>query len=174
MKKKTAVLLTIVMAMAMTVAAAPDERAFRHGFAGPGERARMERSEGDRLERLAAFLDLSEQQIEQWKEVHEGRAEALMEDFGGQRDMHQQIREMALADRPDAAAIGELVIEAHRQMAAAQGEREAFHAEVMTILTPDQQDRFEAFQEMRSERGPRSRQGFRGRGRHSGAAPKHD
>ena len=144
MKKRTAVLLVMALAIATTVAAAPGGKGFRPGFGAPGEHPRMDRSEGDRLGRLAAFLDLSEGQIEQWKGVHEARAEALKGGFGGQRDMHQQIREMALADKPDAAAIGELVIAAQRQMAAAQAEREAFRAELMTILTPEQQERFEA------------------------------
>jgi Spy/CpxP family protein refolding chaperone len=127
----------------------------------------VERLREEHFERLTEFLDLSAQQVEQWRQAREGRAEAIEGGIDETRGLHEQIREMLSADKPDAAAIGGLVIEAHRGMEAARAEREAFHAELMTILTPEQRQRFEIMQELRPERGPRGirgPRGFRGRG----------
>jgi len=156
-------------AMAATVAlAAP--------VAGEGEdlgesegRERMhqkrEHSRASRMEHLTEVLELTAQQVEEWTEIHEAQREAME---GRERpvrghDHLQKIEEMASADEPDAAAIGELVIEAHRAREAAMAEHEAFQAELMAILTPEQQARFETMKKMRGEFGERSRRGPRRR-----------
>ncbi len=138
-------------------------RGFLHGHGD------MERLHGDRLERITVFLDLSDQQVEEWRALHETRMAAFEAHREEMEVLHERIGELAEAERPDVAAVGELVIEAHRKRSAHQQERDAVHAEVLSILTPEQQERFEAMQSLhdRSDRGPKGRDRRPGRPGHS-------
>ena len=168
----TAVLLAVVPASAQPGWSAGEKGERGGGQEGgwaDGERPGREGMQERRLERLTVFLDLNAEQVEQWRAAHEERAEVRQSGRAEIHGLHQQIREMTAASKPDATAIGELVIQAHQLRAAAQEEREEFHAELMAILTPEQQERFEAMQEARPERGRRGRQGRHGRrGPHNG------
>ena len=170
MRTKTTTWLGLIL-MVTTLAAAPaaaQDEGYRWGGAwAGGEHPGMERFHEERFERVSAFLDLTDQQLKQWQEVFAARGEAGQGSRDEIRALHEEVRAMASADKPDATAIGELVIEAHRLMAAGEAEREAFHAELMSILTPDQRERFEALQELRPERTPRGGHGLHGL-RHGG------
>lgn len=179
MRTKTTTWLGLILAVAMLATApagAQDERGEWGGAWAGGDHPRLERMHERRLERLTVVLDLNEQQVEQWEEAHAARLANRGSGRDEIRGLHEQIKEMTSSSKPDPTAIGELVIQAHQKMAAARAEREAFHAELMTILTPEQQERFEAIQEMRPERG---RQGHRGRhdrrgGSHHGGPERGD
>jgi Spy/CpxP family protein refolding chaperone len=154
MRKTTALWLGLMMALGTTMIASAGEWGDKGFF---GEHPRMEYLHSERMERLAAFLELTDQQREEWKALHErrsGNAAAQREEM---QALHERIRGLTESENPDATAVGELVIEAHRKMSAHRAEAEAVHAEVLSILTPEQQERFEAMQSLRGdrhERGP--------------------
>jgi len=170
--KKTMAWFAGALAIATLAAAAPDQGyrgagEWRRGWE-PGDHPRMEEGFRERhLERMAGFLDLSPQQMEQWRQAIDSRAASREAEHESMQSLHQRIRELASADSPDAQAVGELVIEAHRRMETLEAEREAFHAELKSFLTPEQQDRFEALQELRPDRGPGGHHGP-GRDHHMG------
>ncbi|MDH3402932.1 MAG: periplasmic heavy metal sensor [Acidobacteriota bacterium] len=163
MRRTTALWTGLALALGITAAASAGDGHGRHGRGFFGDPARMEEHHAERFERVAAFLDLSEQQVDQWQTLHAGRVEAMQARHEELEALHERIRELAEAADPDAAAVGELVIEAHRKMAAARAEGEALHAEALALLTPEQRERFEAMQHLRG--GPRG-DGPWGHGRH--------
>jgi Spy/CpxP family protein refolding chaperone len=175
--RKTMIWLACGLAIASLADAAPDkgprgEGGWRH-CGEPGEHPLME--EGFReghLERMAGFLDLSPQQAEQWRQTMESRADGREAEFESMQNLHERIRELASADTPDATAVGELVIQAHQRMETLEAEREAFHAELESILTPEQQERFEALRELRPDRGAGGRH-RPGPGHHMGERFRH-
>jgi len=169
MRNKTSIQLGLSLTLALLVAVPitahgqPNEWRDRAEEGRPG----IEEFQQRRLERATVFLDLNDQQVEQWQTALEARGETRQGSRADVHALHEQIRDLASASQPDATAIGELVIQAHQLKAEGEAEREAFHAELMSILTPDQQARFEAMQELRPERGSRGRHGRHGRrGRH--------
>ncbi len=154
MRKTTALCLGVMMALGATTIATAAEDDF-WGHRGPlGEHPGVERFQAERMERVAGFLELTDQQKEEWLALHEELSAGASAHRDEMRGLHERIRGLAEAEKPDAAAVGELVIEAHRKMTAHRAEGEAVHAQVLSILTPEQQERFEA---MRSLRGDRQR-----------------
>lgn len=170
MRKTTAVWLGLIMALGtMTIAGAGEHDSWGDkGFMG--EHPRRAVPDGERMERLAAFLELTDQQVEEWQALHERRAGDAAAQREEMRALHERIRGLAEAEKPDAAAVGELVIEAHRKMTAHRAEAEALHAEVLSILTPEQQERFEAMQNLRGDRHGRGPSRLQRHMRHHGAA----
>ncbi|MGH9379938.1 MAG: Spy/CpxP family protein refolding chaperone [Thermoanaerobaculia bacterium] len=129
-----------VFSLATVLAAEPGHG--RRGAMGP----MAERFAEHRFERLARYLELSEAQ--------RAEAEALREQWLG--DMHERfetthasfekIHEMAAAENPDATAIGELVIQMHREHEAMQAAHEGYRAELVKLLTPEQAEKLEAWE----------------------------
>ena len=149
---KTKILLALaLLAISSTVVAAQPPH-----FAGV---------RGPHLERLTRLLDLTAQQVEELELLHEGRESMFGADHDAIRTLFEQVDELVGADRPDAAAIGKLVIEIHQRRDAAEAAREEPHAEMSAILTPEQQERFELLQEMRPERGLRGPRRHHAKGR---------
>ncbi|NNL64786.1 MAG: Spy/CpxP family protein refolding chaperone [Myxococcales bacterium] len=159
MRKTTALWLGLMLVLGTTtLTAAGDGGAWGgkggdHGFLGA--HPRMEYFHAERMERVAAFLELTDQQQEEWKALHEQRSGDAAAQREEMRALHERIRGLAASENPDAAAVGELVIEAHRKMSAHRAEAEAVHAEVLSILTPEQRERFEAMQSLRGDRDHR-------------------
>jgi len=112
-----------------------------------------------RVEHAIEVLDLSAQQVEEWREAHEARWASRTGGFEDGHDLYERIQELAAAEDPDPTAIGELVIEAHRRREAARAEHDAFQSELMAILTPEQQERFQAMQRRDRDGGFRMRPG---------------
>ena len=116
-----------------------------------------------RFERLAEYLELTEAQ--------RAEAEALHDRWlGDAREVHEttqasfaKIHEMAAAENPDATAIGELVIQMHRDHQAMRQAHEAWRAELVELLTPEQVEKLEAWEAARPEG-----MGFGRHGRHGG------
>ncbi len=92
---------------------------------------------------------------EQWLgDIHE-RFEANAASF-------EKIHEMAAAENPDATAIGELVIEMHREREAMKAAHEGYRAELVKLLTPEQAEKLEAWEAARPHGegfGPHRRHG---------------
>ena len=125
------------------------------GAAGPGH----DRGGG----RLVEFLELSEAQEEEWKAVHEAHRDAtalLRDDVRANREATHAAIE---SDSPDPTEVGALVLAGYDLREQIKASAEALQEELKAILTPDQLDRYEAFQ---AANGPRRRgpRGDRGRG----------
>lgn len=146
LRRSTAVLLVAgVTALALSTVAVA---AAGHG--GPHAKGPMaERVLEHRFERLAEYLELTEAQ--------RAEAEALRERWlGDLRERHEAnaasfetIHEMAAADNPDPTAIGELVIQMHREREAMRAAHESYHAELVKVLTPEQAEKLEAWEAAR-------------------------
>lgn len=145
-RRFTAILLTAgvaVLALAGVAVAAA-------GHGGPHARGPMaERFLEHRFERLAEYLELSEAQ--------RSEAEALRERWlGDMRERHQAnaasfetIHEMAAAENPDATAIGELVIQMHREREAMKAAHQGYRSALVELLTPEQAEKLEAWEASR-------------------------
>jgi len=123
-----------------------------------------------RGDRMAKFLGLTEQQkteVKRQMEAGRGDREALWEKLKTNRDAMKQALESA---NPDAAAVGELAIEAHKLHQQMQALRDAQDKAIRDLLTADQKVKFDAMKAMRPEGmgGPRGA-GF---GREHGGGPE--
>jgi len=156
-------LLMGLMAVVVAAVAAPAIGADDKGEPEERRQRRGEHHQAMRMEHVIEVLDLNAQQEEEWTEAHEARQATRSPDSQDGRELQERIHELAAADSPDATAIGELVIEAHQRREAARAEHEAFQAELMEILTPEQQERFEEMQLRNRSRGPRDGRGPRHR-----------
>jgi Spy/CpxP family protein refolding chaperone len=110
-----------------------------------------------RPDHMAKFLGLTDPQQTEIRKVMEGRRgdrQALWEKLKTNREAMQQALESA---NPDAAAVGELAIEAHRLHQQEKALRDAQDEAIRDLLTPDQKVRFDAMKAMRPEGmgGPR-------------------
>jgi Spy/CpxP family protein refolding chaperone len=104
-----------------------------------------------RAGRMARFLDLSDQQQEAIKKLREdqrGDRQALWEKLKKNRDAMQQALESA---NPDATAVGELAIEAHRLHQQERALRDAQDRAIRELLTPEQKTKFDAMTALREE-----------------------
>ena len=156
MRKTTAVWIGLALAATLVVAG-PDAHGRQEPDWAHGERPGVEEHGARRMERMIGFLDLNEQQIEEWQALHEGQSEAAQGKREEMRALHTQIEELVGSDSANPATIGNLVLEAHALRGSQEAAREALHAELMAVLTPEQQGRFEAMKELHPRRGGRGR-----------------
>lgn len=140
----------VLLAVGVAALSSSTGAAAAAGHGGPHARGPMaERFLEHRFERLAEYLELTEAQ--------RAEAEALRERWlGDMRERHEanatsfeQIHEMAAAENPDATAIGELVIEMHREHEAVRAAHESYRAELAKLLTPEQAEKLEAWEAAR-------------------------
>ena len=116
---------------------------------------------------MVEYLGLSPEQREQFKamrEEHRKEAEPLRAEG---RELHERLRAALESDKADAAAVGKaaLAVKEHREKMKASSE--AFRARLRAQLTPEQVQKFEAFEAARG-----FGRGERGRGRGPGG-PHH-
>jgi Spy/CpxP family protein refolding chaperone len=112
------------------------------GWKGPG----MGRADG-----MARFLGLTDAQKAQVQKLMEGQRaahEALREKLEANRTAMQQALESA---SPDPTAVGELAIEGHRLHEQGRALREAQEKTVRSLLTAEQQVKFDAMKALREE-----------------------
>lgn len=116
---------------------------------------------------MVEFLGLTPEQREQWKtmrEEHRKETEPLRAEG---REVRDRLRATLDADKADAAAVGQaaLAVKEHRDRMKASSE--AFRARLRAQLTPEQAQKFDAFEAARG-----FGRGGRGRGRGPGG-PHH-
>ncbi|MEZ5333417.1 MAG: Spy/CpxP family protein refolding chaperone [Thermoanaerobaculia bacterium] len=132
---------------ALSVAAAV---AAQPGPGGPGPMGPFaERFVEERFDRLADYLELTESQRVEAEALRDrwlGDARQRIESAAGS---FETIHEMALAENPDANAIGEMVIRMVRDREAAREAHDGYRAELLALLTPEQAQRFEAWEAAR-------------------------
>lgn len=107
------------------------------------------RGGGHRARAIVDYLDLTQEQQDSWKalrEQHRDEMKALREEGRG---LGQALRKSLEADEPD-AVVGEAAkaVHAHRQLV--KQARETFQGQLKSVLTPEQQQKFEAFEAARA------------------------
>ncbi|MEJ2084881.1 MAG: Spy/CpxP family protein refolding chaperone [Acidobacteriota bacterium] len=110
---------------------------------------------GSRLEKMARFLELDEQQAEQWLQIVERHFAQASSHQDSIAELRRQFRQQAKLDEPDLNALGRIALDIHNEMETTRLEREQMKSDLESILTPDQLDRFEAFRTAREFAGPR-------------------
>ncbi len=138
-------------------------------FAGHGPGCRGKKGFGP--ERIAKMLDLNDQQIEQWKAKHEAMHDSMKPLREKMKDLHQQLKKELQAETPDAQKVGELTIALKNQKTKIHDAHEKLKADLETILTPKQQEKFELIHEMHEQAG--DKKGCRGFGRGFGHGGGH-
>jgi Spy/CpxP family protein refolding chaperone len=117
---------------------------------GPGHHGPMgpmaERFVEHRFDRLADHLELSDAQRVEAEALRERLFADVKERIATAGTTFETIHEMAGAENPDATAIGELVIQMHRDREAMREAHDAFRAELVALLTPEQVERLEAWE----------------------------
>ena len=135
---------------------------------GPGERGRFGRGfgpghDGPRGPFLPppGYLDLTDEQIDAAGLIRDG----LRDEMGALRDQHRALRDELDAaldsDSPDAATVGQLVIDLHAQRPQFRSLLESAEAEFAALLDDEQLPKWENWKELRQsrrgERGERRR-----------------
>ena len=118
-----------------------------------------------RTERLADFLELTDEQIASWEaqqEATRAQLEPLREESQANR---QELRDLLEGDAPDATVVGQTVLDGKALREQTQAIHEAAKADFEALLTAEQLERYETFQELRPDR---RRGGRRGPGRRGG------
>jgi len=110
-----------------------------------------------KFERMASYLELDEQQADQWLGVVEQHFTEASSHHDVLAELRRQFRQQAEMDEPDLYTLGRIALEIHTEMEASRVEREQMKSDLESILTPDQLDRFEALRTARefSAPGPR-------------------
>lgn len=125
----------------------------------------------ERFDRLAAHLELSDAQRVEVEALHERLVADARERHERAAGAFEQIHEMAAAESPDATAIGELVIRMHRDREAMREAHDAYRAELVALLTPEQVERLEAWEASRPWGEHHGRGFHHGPGGPRGSAP---
>lgn len=143
-------------ALGLTLAAGAGTVAFAAGDSGPrGFHGRG----GFGGFRGFRALDLTEEQRTQAKAIFEEQRKASEPQRAQVRALRQQMREQLDGGKADAAAIGQLAIQAHAIGEQLREARERGRERFLAILTPEQKTKLE---QMKAERGKRGfgRRGF--------------
>lgn len=157
--------IAATLALAAALVFTPDASAQRPGFdraerGGPGFHHRGHRQHrgyrggGDMLplRALAHRLELTDAQKEQAKALGETFRETtrpLREEIHGN---HQELQALLDGDGASASAVGELMLEIDAARDQIEIQKDALIADFEEILTPEQLERFETFQERWQER----------------------
>ncbi len=153
-KNKTLLSLAVMAIVTAALTAAPGGHWEGRGPWGR-EHPQFEHLRAEHLEKITRFLDLTDQQVAEWKTIHESRGSSMRAELEAIHELHEQVRELASAEQADAEAVGSLVIEIHRRLETAKRSRETLHQELADVLTPEQRERFAVMKELRGERGGR-------------------
>lgn len=114
------------------------------------------------LRGLAAFLELTDAQIEDSRALFEDLAAELRPLAKEARALREELATLLDSADPDPAEVGALVVELHALGGEMKAARDAFDAAFSALLTPGQLERWETLKEARRLfRGP-------GRGGHGG------
>ena len=156
---RTSLLLALaVLTTALTASlavAGHDEDAALGSFGGPG----FGGAPGSRLMHIADELELTDEQIDQVRDITSAYREQRRDDRAAMRDLRASLREATQAQPYDAARVEELA----RQISSLTTDeiiaRSATFAEVMTILTPEQRAQMEELRENRRGHWKRHRRG---------------
>ena len=161
---KRKILMTILAIAGATAAGAwaqpPDFAVF------PGDeqarQGRQGRWQGDRLEKMTEYLELSDAQATEWQAIGEQHTEAMVAHRERVGALREQFRQLAEHDDPDLEQVGQIALDLHREMETASSSRGELIQELEQILTPEQAERLTALRAAREMSGDRGHRGPRG------------
>lgn len=157
--------LVLATLVALPLLAQPPGGGGPPGSGGPGGPQGTHGPGGFPLRALAAFLDLTDAQIEDAKALLEDLAAELRPLGEEARALREELATLLGSADPDPAEVGALVIELHGIGDRMKAARDEFDAAFSALLTPEQLERWETLKEARRLfRGP-------GRGGHHGRGP---
>jgi Spy/CpxP family protein refolding chaperone len=133
---------TVPMALAQPGPALGGDRGGRGGH-GPGHG-------GPRG--LFEFLDLTDEQREDWEAAHRSHFEALKPTLEQIRDLRGQLRAELEGDAPDAATVGGYVIGIHLLDDETEAARGDLEAAIREILTDEQEEKLAAYKAANPDR----------------------
>ncbi len=105
-------------------------------------------------DRVAEFLDLSDEQKASWEQMRDEFHASVEPLFEQQRASAEKLRQALEVAQPDALAVGKLVVSMHQQRKQTEALHEALQQRLRGTLTPDQQVKFDAAQALRPQHGP--------------------
>jgi Spy/CpxP family protein refolding chaperone len=154
-KRYMTILATIALATSATWAQPPDA-------SYPGEeRPRHDRWQGDRMTRIAEYLELSDSQATEWEAMTDQHLDTVRSQRSRIESLRDEFRSTADQANPDLEQLGRVALDLHREMEAARSSRGQLQAELVTILTPEQAERYEALAAARKIAGPDGHHGRR-------------
>jgi Spy/CpxP family protein refolding chaperone len=126
---------------------------------GPGPRARLGPAAGEApaLTELTQFLNLSDAQLTQLKQLRADHAALLQPNATKARELGQQLAEAMRSDNPDSARVGQLLVDIKKLREAGRDSHEALAEKSRAVLTPEQRAKLQTLEEAR-KLGPAARQ----------------
>ena len=119
----------------------------------PGEGGPPERGDrGPSPERLAAALELDDEQtaeVEALFKAHRDSMDPLRQQI---RELRQELELMVEGTHPDPTTVGNLFLEIHALHADSESSRQELEADIETLLTAEQLQKWELLKSMRPER----------------------
>ena len=94
------------------------------------------------LQRMAQKLNLTEEQQASAKQLFQDFKAKAAPIHQAQQALHTQLKAALAVPSPDAATVGQVVIQMHQNRAQLKPVMEAFHQQIEALLTPDQLAKF--------------------------------
>jgi len=99
-------------------------------------------------ERMVKLLNLDATQQEQWKAKHEAMHTKMKPIFEKMEKLHSDLRQSLEAKDADARKVGELMLAIRSQRQAMRDAHDALAKDLRSILTPEQQGKFDIIHEL--------------------------
>jgi|CXWL01.1.fsa_nt_gi Spy/CpxP family protein refolding chaperone len=149
-RRLTLLVAALLLPLAAVAIPIPERPGDRHPFPGGPRFGPPGGGRGAFLDRIADYLDLSAEQRTQAKAKMESTRDSATELGEQTRGLRDELR--AAVDRGDKAAIGDLVLQLKALRDQAGGVRDRVAADLETILTPQQQVRWQALRDWLDQR----------------------
>jgi Spy/CpxP family protein refolding chaperone len=115
---------------------------------------------------MIGFLELTDDQVAAWENIQAGNRAAREQAMTQMRSIREEIHAQLQGGSPDAATLGNLMIESHELGLQARAVREAARQDFSELLTGQQQDKFNLVNEYHES--CRGSGGGKGHGRRGG------
>jgi len=98
------------------------------------------------LQKMAQKLNLTQEQQASAKQLFQDMKAKVAPIHQAQQALHTQLKAALAVPNPDAATVGQVVIQIHQNRAQLKPVMEAFHQQMEALLTPDQLAKFKQMQ----------------------------
>jgi Spy/CpxP family protein refolding chaperone len=98
------------------------------------------------LQKMAQKLNLTQEQQASAKQLFQDMKAKVAPLHQAQQALHTQLKAALAVPNPDAATVGQVVIQIHQNRAQLKPVMEAFHQQMEALLTPDQLAKFKQMQ----------------------------
>jgi Spy/CpxP family protein refolding chaperone len=98
------------------------------------------------LQKMAQKLNLTEEQQATAKQLFQDLKAKVAPIHQAQQALHTQLKAALAAPNPDAATVGQVVIQMHQNRAQLKPVMQAFHQQLEALLTPEQLAQFKKMQ----------------------------